>query len=200
MLPTRPLFRVLPVIAAIAAAIIIAPVVAGQARPGALPSAANGEWVHYASDIKATRYMPLDQIDASNFAKLEIAWRFNTNNLGPRPEFNLQGTPLMIGRTLYATGGGGNRRAIVAIDATTGELLWKHGINEGTRADAAPRRLSGRGLSYWTDGRGDERIIYVTVGYRLVALNAKTGQPIPSFGNDGMVDLKVGVMIHTSGK
>jgi quinoprotein glucose dehydrogenase len=171
----------------------------GQGKP-AWPSAANGEWVSYAADIKGTRYMPLDQINASNFSKLELAWRFTTNNLGPRPEFNLQGTPLMVGGTLYATGGGGNRRAIVAIDPKTGELLWKHAINEGPRADAAPRRLSGRGLSYWTDGRGDERIIYVTIGYQLVSLNARTGQPIAAFGKGGVVDLKVGVMTHASGK
>ena len=144
--------------------------------------------------------MPLDQINATNFSKLEIAWRFSTNNLGPRAEFNLQGTPLMVGGKLYATGGGGNRRAIVAIDAKTGELLWKHGIDEGARADAAPRKLSGRGLAYWTDGRGEERILYVTIGYRLVALNAKTGQPIPTFGKEGIVDLKVGVMTHAVGK
>src|SRR5262245_11814432 len=100
--------------------------VAGQSRPRQMPSAGNGEWVHYASDIRGTRYMPLDQINASNFSTLEVAWRFSTANLGPRPEFNLQGTPLMIKGTLYATGGGGNRRAIVAIDAKTGELLWKH--------------------------------------------------------------------------
>ncbi|MBA3271788.1 MAG: PQQ-binding-like beta-propeller repeat protein [Acidobacteria bacterium] len=165
-----------------------------------MPGAASGDWVHYASDIRGTRYMPLDQINGTNFSKLEVVWRFSTANLGPRPEFNLQGTPLMVGGTLYATGGGGNRRAIVALDARTGELLWKHGLDEGGRADAAPRKLSGRGLSYWTDGRGEERIVYVSVGYRLVALNAKTGQPISSFGKDGVVDLKVGVMTHASGK
>jgi quinoprotein glucose dehydrogenase len=178
----------------------IAPRLIGQTPARHLPSTAKGEWVSYAADIRGTRYMPLDQINASNFSKLQIVWRFNTLNLGPRPEFNLQGTPLMIGGKLYATGGGGNRRAIVAIDARTGELLWKHGIDEGARADAAPRKLSGRGLSYWTDGRGDERILYVTIGYRLVSLNAKTGQPIPSFGKEGIVDLKVGVMTHASGK
>jgi quinoprotein glucose dehydrogenase len=172
---------------------------AGQARPGDTP-ATRGEWVSYTADARGTRYMPLDQIDASNFSTLELAWRFSTHNLGPRPEFNLQGTPLMVGGKLYATGGGGNRRAVVAIDARTGELLWKHGIDEGARAEAAPRKLSGRGLSYWTDGRGDERILYVTIGYRLVALNAKTGQPVSSFGEDGIVDLKVGVMTHASGK
>ena len=96
-----------------------------------MPSAENGEWVHYASDIRGTRYMPLDQINAGNFGTLEVAWRFSTANLGPRPEFNLQGTPLMIKGTLYATGGGGNRRAIVAIDAKTGELLWKHKTDSG---------------------------------------------------------------------
>ena len=173
---------------------------AGQPRQAEMPSAARGEWVSYTSDIRGTRYMPLDQINASNFSKLELVWRFSTLNLGPRPEFVLQGTPLMIGGKLYATGGGGNRRAVVAIDAKTGELLWKHGIDEGERADAAPRKLSGRGLSYWTDGRGDERILYVTIGYRLVALNASTGQPIPSFGADGIVDLKVGAVSHASGK
>ena len=181
-------------------ALLTTAISSGQTETRRLPGPATGEWVSYAADIKGTRYMPLDQINATNFSKLELAWRFTTNNLGPRPEFTLQGTPLMIGRTLYATGGGGTRRAIVAIDARTGELLWKHGIDEGARADAAPRKLSGRGLSYWTDGRGDERIIYVTIGYRLVALNAKTGQPIPSFGKDGLVDLKVGVMTHASGK
>jgi quinoprotein glucose dehydrogenase len=175
-------------------------VVAGQNGGRTRPSAANGDWVHYASDIKGTRYIPLDQINASNFSKLEVAWRFSTANLGPRPEFNLQGTPLAINGTLYATGGGGNRRAIVALDAATGELLWKHGLDEGARADAAPRRQSGRGLSYWTDGKGDERILYVTIGYRLVALNAKTGMPISSFGKEGIVDLKVGVMSHATGK
>jgi glucose dehydrogenase len=134
-------------------------VVAGQSRTRPLPSAQNGDWVHYASDIRGTRYLPLDQITAANSNRLEVAWRFSTANLGPRPEFNLQGTPLVVGGTLYATGGGGNRRSIVALDARTGELVWKHGIDEGARADAAPRKQSGRGLSYWTDGRGDERII-----------------------------------------
>lgn len=164
------------------------------------PVTRGGEWAHYAADVRGTRYLPLDQIDASNFSKLELAWRFSTHNLGPRPEFALQGTPLMVGGRLFATGGGGNRRAVIAIDPRTGELLWKHGIDEGARADAAPRKLSGRGLAYWTDGRGTERVLYVTIGYRLVALDAKTGQPVPTFGRDGLIDLKVGVVSASSGK
>ena len=71
----------------------------------------------------------------------------------------------------------------------TGEMLWMHSEHEGARGEAAPRQLSGRGLAYWTDGR-EERILYVTPGYRLVALDAKTGRAGPGFGKNGIVDLK----------
>src|SRR5207249_1125170 len=108
-------------------------------------------------------------------------------------ENKLEGTPLMVKGIIYATGG--NRRAAVALDGKTGEELWVYRMDEGKRAAVAPRQLSGRGLSYWTDGRGDERILLVTIGYHLVELNAKTGQPIPSFGKDGVLDLKEGVII-----
>ena len=146
------------------------------------------EWTAYAANLGSTRYSPLDQINASNFEKLEVAWRFKTDNLGPRPEFQYEGTPLMVKGVLYATAG--SRRAVVALDAATGELLWVHGEREGARAAASPRQLSGRGLSYWTDGK-EERIVYVTVGYQLVSLDAKTGARIPTFGRSGMVDLKL---------
>jgi quinoprotein glucose dehydrogenase len=89
---------------------------------------------------------------------------------------------------LYVTAG--SRRAVVALDAETGEMLWMHSEHEGKRGDAAPRKLSGRGLAYWSDGRGDNRVLYVTPGYQLIALDAKTGTPVPSFGRDGIVDLK----------
>ena len=174
----------------VAAVVYVTAGVSGQ--PAAQPSTKNGEWPYYTGDLKGTRYSPLDQINASNFNKLEVAWRFKTDNLGTRPEFKLEGTPLMVKGVLYATGG--TRRSVVALDAKTGELMWVHSMREGLRAAIAPRQLSGRGLSYWTDGRGDDRIIYVTTGYRLVALNAKTGAPIPSFGKDGVVDLKVGMV------
>src|SRR5437870_2852497 len=156
------------------------------------PSTKNGEWPAYTADLKGSRYSPLDQINASNFKKLEVAWRFKTDNLGTRPEFKLEGTPLMVKGVLYATAG--TRRSVVALDPKTGELIWVHSLREGTRAAIAPRQLSGRGVSYWTDGKGDERILYVTTGYRLVALNAKTGAVIPSFGKEGIVDLKVGMV------
>jgi quinoprotein glucose dehydrogenase len=148
----------------------------------------DGEWPAYAGDLSNYRYSPLDQISASNFSKLEIAWRFKTDSLGTRPEFKLEGTPIMVKGVIYATGG--TRRSVIALDAATGELLWLHGEHEGARGAAAARQLSGRGLSYWSDGKGDDRIIYVTPGYRLVALDAKTGVPIKTFGSDGLVDMK----------
>jgi len=159
------------------------------------PSTAKGEWPHYTADLKGTKYSPLDQINAANFNKLEVAWRFKTDSLGPRPEYKLEGTPLMVKGVIYATGG--TRRSVVALDAKTGELNWVYSLREGNRAAIAPRQLSGRGVSYWTDGRGDERIVFVTTGYRLIELNAKTGQPIAGFGKDGIVDLKVGMVKGT---
>src|SRR6266404_2416252 len=144
--------------------------------------AQNGEWRSYGGDLGHTRYAPLDQINASNFGKLEVAWRFKTDSLGPRPEYQFESTPLMVHGIVYSTAG--TRRAVVALDAATGELMWMHSEREGPRGAAAPRQLSGRGLAYWTDGR-EERILYVTPGYRLVALDAKTGQLVPGFGRDG---------------
>jgi quinoprotein glucose dehydrogenase len=147
----------------------------------------NGEWPTYGGDLGNTKYAPLEQITAANFNSLEVAWRFKTDNLGPRPEFQFESTPLMVKGVLYSTAG--TRRAVVALDAATGEQLWMHSENEGARGAAAPRQLSGRGLAYWSDGK-EERILYVTPGYTLVALDAKTGNRIPGFGVNGIVDLK----------
>ena len=163
------------------AALMLAPTLHGQS------GARGAEWARYGADQGNTRYSPLAQIDAANFSRLEIAWRFKTDHLGARPEFNLEATPLMIGGRLFSTGG--SRRAVFALDAKTGEMLWMHSEQEGARAQASPRQLSGRGLSYWSDGK-DERILYVTQGYRMVALDAKTGELVHSFGTNGIVDLK----------
>ena len=158
------------------------------ARVPAQSGATAGEWRTYGGDLGNTRYAPLDQINASNFSKLELAWRFKTDSLGPRPEFQFESTPLMAGGIVYSTAG--TRRAVAALDAATGELIWMHSEREGPRGAAAPRQLSGRGLAYWSDGAGDSRILYVTPGYRLVALDAKTGVPVAAFGEHGVVDLK----------
>lgn len=177
------------------AAVLICGAAAAWGQGSGQPSTSNGDWPHYTADLKGTKYSPLDQINASNFSQLEPAWRFKTDNLGPRPEYKLEGTPLVVRGMLYATGG--TRRSVFALDARTGEQRWVYSFREGQRAAIAPRQLSGRGLSYWTNGKGDDRIVFVTTGYRLVELNAHTGTPVLGFGKDGMVDLKVGMVTGT---
>ena len=169
--------------AALAAALLLAvpPAAAQHGTTG-------GEWRTWAGDLGATRYAPLDEIDAGNFNDLVVAWTYRTDNLGPSPDFNLQSTPLVVDGVLYTTAG--SRRAVVALDAGTGEHLWMYRLDEGERAERSVRRLSGRGVGYWTDGAGDERIYFVTIGYQLVALDAATGRPVPGFGENGIVDLK----------
>ena len=149
--------------------------------------APDGQWSTYGGDLGHTRYSALDQIDAGNFSDLEVAWRFKTDNLGPAPEYRFQATPLMVDGIIYTTAG--SRRAAVALDAETGELLWKYSMNEGERGAFAPRQLSGRGLAFWQN-EDESTVIYVTPGYQMVALNADSGLPVETFGNNGVVDLK----------
>jgi glucose dehydrogenase len=122
-------------------------VISGQAPPQ------NTDWRSYGADLRNTRYSPLDQIKGDNFGKLEVAWRFKPDNLGPGREFKFESTPLVANGVLYSTAG--TRRAVVALDAGNGELLWMHRLDEGKRGAVSPRKLSGRGLAYWT-GRKSE--------------------------------------------
>ena len=150
------------------------------------------DWLYWGGDAASTHYAPLDQIDAGNVGELGIAWRWKSENFGPQPEFNWEATPLAVRGVLYFTAG--LQRAAVAIDGTTGETLWTYRLAEGERGARAPR-ANHRGLAYWTDGvsGGDERVILVTRGYHMVALDAATGVPVPEFGNDGVVDLWTGL-------
>ncbi|OYU15873.1 MAG: quinoprotein glucose dehydrogenase [Alphaproteobacteria bacterium PA4] len=173
------------------AALLLASTAVGAQQPGTVATrkaeAGTVNWTSYNSDVKGSRYLPLDQINAGNFKDLEIAWRFKTDMFGSRPEYKLEGTPLAVDGVIYTTAG--TRRAVVALNAVTGELLWSFSLHEGTRSAVSPRALSGRGLSYWSDGT-KRRILYTTIGYRLISLDADTGQPDPDFGDKGIVDLK----------
>jgi quinoprotein glucose dehydrogenase len=158
----------------------------GAAAPAAA-TAPDVEWRHYGANIASQKYSPLADINAGNFNSLQVAWRFKTDNFGTRPEGQFQSTPVMANGRLFTTAG--TRRDVIALDPTNGEILWMHREDEGERARQAPRQLSGRGLSYWTDG-AEERILYVTIGYRLISLDAKTGLVDRNFGDNGVVDLK----------
>src|SRR6266516_1741748 len=87
-----------------AIALLVRSPIFGQSGPGQ-PSTKNGDWPYYTADARGTKYSPLDQINATNFDKMVVAWRFKTDHLGPRPEYKLEGTPLVVRGTLYATAG-----------------------------------------------------------------------------------------------
>jgi quinoprotein glucose dehydrogenase len=169
----------------IATAAVASSVGQGQTLDSA---ATQSNWPTYGGNLASHRYSPLDQINAGNFENLEIKWRLRTDFLGPRPDTLYSATPLYVNGILYTTAG--RRRAAIALDPETGEMIWMHSEQEGERGDLAPRQGAGRGLSYWSSPDGsDQRIVYVTPGYRMLALDAKTGIPVSSFGNDGVVDL-----------
>ena len=179
---TSPLFAIFAAVAALA----IAPSAAGQSGT----SVYEGDWPLYHGGEFSQRYSPLDQINADNVQELEIAWRFSTQGIGPDPVYNNPATPLEIDGILYTNVG--STRNVMALDATSGQILWIYRYQEGDRFDEAPRKGSGRGVAYWTDGEV-ERVIDVSPGYHMVSLDAETGLPDPEFGDNGTVDLMVGV-------
>lgn len=148
---------------------------------------ADGEWRVHHRDYAGTHYSPLSQIDKSNVARLAVAWRWAPDSAERPPDIRNISTPLMVKGTLYFTSG--VNRSVIAADAATGAVKWRWDYDDGPRRAVAPRRNSGRGVSYWAQG-DDERIFVATPGFRLVALNARTGKPVPAFGDNGFVDLK----------
>ncbi|MDB2444192.1 pyrroloquinoline quinone-dependent dehydrogenase [Gammaproteobacteria bacterium] len=150
----------------------------------------DGDWPVYTSNMAGQRYSPLDQINAENVANLEIAWRFSTENFGPSTDFNNPSTPIEVDGILYANIA--STRNVAAIDASTGQVLWLWRYKEGDRFDQAPRKGPGRGVAFWRDG-DVSRVIDVSPGYQLISLDAETGIPDPSFGDNGIVDLYLGL-------
>jgi len=166
--------------------LLLALLVAGVAIAAAQQGVKDLEWRMHSGDPGSTRYSPLNQISKDNVGNLKVVWTWRSDNFGGL-EFKNETTPIMVHGVLYFTAG--SRRSVIAADAGTGETLWTWRMDEGDRFEKAPRRNSGRGVSYWTDGKGDERILTVTPGFHLVALNAKTGREVPEFGTGGVIDL-----------
>ncbi len=149
-------------------------------------------WITMNGELDATRYSELDQVDATNVQNLEVAWSLDLDNFGPVTEGSNVTAPLMVNGKLYSTAG--VTRDIISVDPANGQLLWLWRAQEGERFDKAPRKGSGKGLAYWSEG--DREVIFtVTPGYYLVALNAKTGLPVEDFGAGGWVDLQDGLRL-----
>ncbi len=146
---------------------------------GDVAQAKPGDWATYNRDLGGTRYAPLRQITRQNVGALQPAWRYKLAAGESKLDRPSQATPLVIGDTVYLPAG----TRVVALDALTGVERWSHRFASG--------RVSHRGVSYWPgDGHSEPRI-FVTVGSRLVALEASTGHPARGFGGDGEVEIGV---------
>jgi len=166
------------------------------------PAASDAEWRSYGHDAGGMRYSSLAQIDRGNVAQLARAWTYHTGELDPRPDSAtardarrptaFETTPLVVGGTLYFSTPSSR---LIALDAETGVERWVYDpFAPGDRT-----RVSGphRGIAYWEgrDGSGaaDARILFGTTDGRLVALDARTGRPVPTFGDRGVVSLRAGM-------
>lgn len=160
-----------------------------------LPGTENGEWRYIWGDSGSTRSSPLEQINRSNFGELEQAWLWRSDNFGPNLDYFSRSTPIYVDGMLYTVAT--PRRQVIAIDPETGETLWTFREPETIRHQRSPRQAYGKGVSYAeVNGRG---VIYVTSpGFFLWALDAKTGRPLPGWGESfpvggfpetGVVDL-----------
>ena len=167
------------------AAVLTLAVALPLAAPSAL-SAQQAEWRHWGADASSTRYAPFDQIDATNFNDLEVAWMWRSDNFSPEPEPLLRATPIYVNGTLYSVAG--SRRTAVAIDPETGETIWTFREPYTRRWEDSMRKNYGKGVAYAEPG-GRPTIYLVTPGFFLHALDPMTGVPIESFGKKGKVDL-----------
>jgi len=187
----RPMFRTIGVA-------VLAALAGGAAmseRQVAQSDLSRVEWRYYSGDNGSTKYSPVDQITKSNVGSLKIAWR--------RPQIdpallkgatvrifnNFRSTPIMAGGVLYASNAVGLAEAF---DPETGKTLWV----QSAAADDL-RGTANRGVAYWGEG-ADARIITFRGPY-LFALNPKTGEPIPTFGKNGLVDLAADVGPRSTG-
>jgi hypothetical protein len=142
-------------------------------HPDSKPGQRDVDWPVYTGQVEGQHYSPLTQINRANVTKLKVQWTYDTGEEGI-----IETNPLIVRRVLYAYT---PSEKVIALDAATGKLLWK--FDSGIKAEHWAR-----GLTYWTDGKEDR--IFAGVMNYLYALDPKTGKPIPSFGEDGRVDLR----------
>src|SRR5436190_19317024 len=152
------------------------------------------QWPHPAGDQAASHYSALDQITPANVNKLQIVWEWKPNEknlpqFGTRPG-NFQSTPIVIDNVMYVST---MYYGVAALDPATGKELWRY--DSKAYEDGQPPNGTGyvhRGVAAWRDG-SNLRII-LNARYKLIELDAKTGTPVASFGNNGSVDLSEGLV------
>src|SRR5256885_1948686 len=149
--------------------------------PGLVRALGAQEWPGYGGGPESMRYSSLTQINRDNVKRLQVAWTFDASDgtLGTELEVN----PIVVHGVMYAPTASLN---VVALNAATGELVWRFDPYSGRHVRGGGGRV--RGVAYWGDGR-DERI-FVGVQQFLYALDAKTGRPIATFGHAGRIDMR----------
>jgi len=173
-------------------AVSTAALITGCASEPEATTSGEAEWRHYAGDRTSNKYSPASQIDASNVASLEVAWRWTTPDGRvdtDAPRAGLKGTPLVANGVLYAVS---SLNLVSAIEPTTGEELWTYDPKAYELHRPTHGGFAQRGIEYWTDG-DQERILLVTSTHQLVSLDATTGLPDPAFGDNGVVDMRADV-------
>lgn len=159
---------------------------AASTLPGAAAAPAKWEWRHYAGDPTSSRYAPLDQITPANVASLKPAWQLETLPANTRAQGMIECTPVCVDGILYLSAHGLYTHAV---EAHTGKIIW---TNQGMESATARRRTAAagvsRGVTYWKDG-ADERI-FAPVREHMLAINAKSGKLIDSFGAGGAIDVR----------
>ena len=177
------------------------------AAPGAQNAMPPGDWFAYGGDWRGTKWSALAQITPANVDRLEVAWRFRTGDTkraGDPEETTYELTPIKVGDTLYACT---PHNQVIALDAETGRQRWRFDPHMATPPHL--QHLTCRGVSYhdarWpgaTVAPTDDcpqRIVTATNDARLIALDARTGQPCRGFGRNGQVDLKPGLQNYNGG-
>jgi quinoprotein glucose dehydrogenase len=162
--------------------------------------APDGDWPHYAGDQGSTKYSGLSDINAANFNKLKVAWRWESADKElaslPYKPFHFRATPVVVDGVAYVSTG---LSQIAAIDVATGETLWVHNPESYKRGPVTHSMYQHRGVDFWTDGV-NERVFISTGGRQLVSLDAKTGEPDPHFADGGWVDLLKGLGRDVDGR
>jgi quinoprotein glucose dehydrogenase len=141
------------------------------------------EWPAYHGGFDNTKYSKLDQINTANVARLRLAWKFDTGDA--RKDSEMQCNPLIIHGVMFVSS---PQLRIFALDAATGKQLWRFDPHDGKPGSGKYRH---RGFNYWEQG-GDRRL-YFAAGPYLYSLDARTGQPVASFGANGRIDLRDGL-------
>lgn len=142
------------------------------------------EWPVYGGNAASQRYSPASQITPDNVKDLQVAWTFKTGDLDTANRGQMQCNPIVVNGTAYFTSA---KVRVFAVDAATGQEQWRFDPFAWLGGQNSWAGTS-RGLSYWAEG--DEQRILVSAGNYLIALDARTGKPIASFGDKGKVDLQ----------